>query len=176
MDESVEWTAVPEDAAKSRCSAPGRAEQERIRHVAHRLGRGREECEDLAQDLWVELLHRPARRSDGLIAWLQLLARHALGRLRRRERDRRHRERCAALPEALASTLDDLERDETRERIVALVEGLDEPYRSVLRMRFFDGLPVAGIAERTGRSPATVRSQIKRGLDRLRERRASLLP
>lgn len=148
---------------------------EDIRRVAWRMAGRAEDGEDLAQEICVEILQRPLIRRDGSIGWLQLLARHAIGRLRRREVDRRNRERSAVTPEIQSSTLESLERNETRTRIAQLVAGLGEPYRSNLHMRYFDGLSVAEIAERTGRSRATVRSQIKRGLDRLRRRRDALL-
>ncbi|MEM1453210.1 MAG: sigma factor-like helix-turn-helix DNA-binding protein, partial [Planctomycetota bacterium] len=46
---------------------------------------------------------------------------------------------------------------------------LDEPYRTVVLLRFFEELPPRAIAKRTGRPVETVRKQTQRGLERLRE-------
>ena len=48
--------------------------------------------------------------------------------------------------------------------------GLPEPYRSTLLLRYFDGWSPAKIAKEKGLSPATVRSHVARGLERLRAR------
>lgn len=50
----------------------------------------------------------------------------------------------------------------------AVLEKVDEPYRSVLVMRFIDELKPREIAEITGESPNVVSVRINRGLERLR--------
>jgi len=47
---------------------------------------------------------------------------------------------------------------------------LGEPYRGVILAHFYEGLDAAAIAAQGGTSPATVRSQLARGLAQLRER------
>jgi len=47
---------------------------------------------------------------------------------------------------------------------------LDAPYRRVLPLRWFEDHDPGEIAEDTGASPATVRSQLRRGHEKLRER------
>lgn len=56
---------------------------------------------------------------------------------------------------------------ELRARLLAAVEAFDEPYRSVLRLRFFEDLPPTQIAERLALPVETVRTRLKRALVRV---------
>ncbi|MEM1452882.1 MAG: sigma-70 family RNA polymerase sigma factor, partial [Planctomycetota bacterium] len=79
------------------------------------------------------------------------------------------RERSAAARRDPAAGTDELlERLELQNDLAQRVRALPEPYRGVLLRRFYDGRSPASIARETGASAATVRSQIARGLDRLR--------
>jgi hypothetical protein len=53
--------------------------------------------------------------------------------------------------------------------LVERVLALDEPYRSTILLRFFEGVKPQEIARRVGASEEAVRQRLKRGLDRLRE-------
>ncbi|MBI3847168.1 MAG: hypothetical protein HY292_21275, partial [Planctomycetes bacterium] len=70
----------------------------------------------------------------------------------------------------LPSTADVVEREALRREVVDAVLGLDEPYRTTLLLRFFEDEPASSIAKRLGIPVETVRTRIKRGLDRVRER------
>ena len=48
------------------------------------------------------------------------------------------------------------------------VAGLPEPYREVVALRFFADLSLAEVAEATGRPLNTVKTHLRRGLERLR--------
>ena len=61
-------------------------------------------------------------------------------------------------------------RHELAKRLLAEVEALAEPYRTVIWQRFFVGLPPRAIAAAHGVPVETVKSQQKRGLGMLRER------
>ena len=56
------------------------------------------------------------------------------------------------------------QRDEIREA----VNGLPEPYREIIALRFFAELSLLEIAEATGRPVNTVKTHLRRGLERLR--------
>jgi protocatechuate 3,4-dioxygenase beta subunit len=86
----------------------------------------------------------------------------------RSERRRRARERASARAEELPSTLDLLQRLSLQKSLVARVEALDEPYRTTILLRFFEGLRPAEIAEHQGVPLATVKTRLRRGLERLR--------
>ncbi|MBI3846740.1 MAG: carboxypeptidase regulatory-like domain-containing protein, partial [Planctomycetes bacterium] len=70
----------------------------------------------------------------------------------------------------LPSTADVVEREALRREVVDAVLGLDEPYRTTLLLRFFEDEPASSIAKRLSIPVETVRTRIKRGLDRVRER------
>jgi RNA polymerase sigma-70 factor (ECF subfamily) len=48
------------------------------------------------------------------------------------------------------------------------VSALDEPYREVVALRFFADMSLAEVAETTGRPLNTVKTHLRRGLERLR--------
>lgn len=56
------------------------------------------------------------------------------------------------------------ERDEIRHSVA----NLPEPYREVVALRFFGELSLAEVAEATGRPLNTVKTHLRRGLERLR--------
>jgi RNA polymerase sigma-70 factor (ECF subfamily) len=58
--------------------------------------------------------------------------------------------------------------DEGRREIRAAVSRLPEPYREVVALRFFGELSLAETAEATGRPLNTVKTHLRRGLERLR--------
>jgi RNA polymerase sigma-70 factor (ECF subfamily) len=49
------------------------------------------------------------------------------------------------------------------------VASLDEPYREVVALRFFGDLSLAEIADATGRPLNTVKTHLRRGLERMRD-------
>jgi RNA polymerase sigma-70 factor (ECF subfamily) len=63
-------------------------------------------------------------------------------------------------------------RGERDVAVRAAVAALEEPYREVVALRFFGDLSLAEIAEVSGRPLGTVKTHLRRGLMRLRERLA----
>ena len=57
---------------------------------------------------------------------------------------------------------------ERRAEIRDAVAALPDPYRETVALRFFGELSLAEIAETTGRPLNTVKTHLRRGLDRLR--------
>lgn len=141
-----------------------------MRALARSLVRDDATADDVTQDAWVVALARPPRTLTKLRGWLAAVIRSVVLQRARGESRRRRREQAAATHEALDATDDVVSRAGIHRRLVDAVLELDEPYRSTLLLRFFDGLAPRAIAERKGLPDATVRSHLKRGLDRLRER------
>src|SRR5262245_557102 len=110
----------------------------------------------------------PPAEPRSLRAWLAGVVRNLALQSGREERRRAERERIAANSESVASAADEVARLELMERLLAAVRRLEAPYRAAVMMRFFDGLKPAAIAKRTGVPVETVRTRLKRGLERLR--------
>ena len=61
------------------------------------------------------------------------------------------------------------ERDERFERLKKAIENLSPEYRAVVRLSRIEGLKNAEIAEKLGRSPASVRNLLFRAMKQLRQ-------
>ncbi|MGE3163535.1 MAG: sigma-70 family RNA polymerase sigma factor [Planctomycetota bacterium] len=158
-----------------------------VRRLARKLLYDPESVEDVVQDVWIAALSRPPGRPEVLRAWLRTVVRN-LSFLANRDRRRRAR-REQQSPRPVASMRPDelAHRLETQAALVNAILRLGEPYRSVIYMRYYEDLQPAEIAERRGVPASTVRTQLARGLERLREQleqrygdraawRAALLP
>lgn len=134
----------------------------RVRHLV-----GPDRAEDIVQDTFLQVLRRPLPGGGGLAGWLRVLARNTAIRQHVRDDNRLRRERTVATEEgSLPGALDDSRLDEVQE----VLQTLPDPYREVLLLRYSEGLEIDEIARRLDRPRGTVGSQIKRGLDRMRER------
>jgi len=136
-----------------------------LRLVAGLLGR--DDADDLAQDVAVVALRQPPGHLDGVRGWLATVARRLAGRRRHRASLAAASERAAARPEAGPSAHDVVARAEVHRRVVDAVLALDEPYRTVVLLRFFDGRQPSDIAARLGCPVATVRTRLARATQRL---------
>lgn len=98
-------------------------------------------------------------------AWLLAIARNlATDRLRAaRSRDEPLRETPAPLERPAA------ERDELRERVMQHLRSLPEAYKETLTMRLVEGLSGPEIAAATGLTEGSVRVNLCRGMEMLRE-------
>lgn len=135
-----------------------------IRGLARSLIADPGAAEDLAQETWLRASAQP--RSSR--AWVSAVARNLMRQGHRAERRRTHREQAAARDEAQASTADLVLRAERQALVAQAVTKLAEPYRTVVLLRYVDGLEPTAIARRIGAAPGTIRSQLKRALERLR--------
>lgn len=136
------------------------------------LGRPHD-AEDVVQEAFLMAYRSIATyRGHGTLGgWLQRIAqRQAFRRLgQRRETEPLElvpepRARSSASDPALAVLAGE------RQRLVrASVAALDEPYREVVALRFFAELSLPEIAEATGRPLNTVKTHLRRGMERLRD-------
>ncbi len=140
-----------------------------VRSVARELVSGADQ-DDVVQDTWLTALERKPAPGRGLAAWLKRVARNlALKTLRSaRRRDARHAR--AARPEAAAGSAELSERDQRLCDVLHAVMSLDEPFRTAIVLRFYEGLTPAEIAARLSVPGATVRTRIHRALEQLRTR------
>jgi RNA polymerase sigma-70 factor, ECF subfamily len=148
------------------------------RHVAdvfglvyHLLGGNRVAAEDVCQEVWLLAIERfdgfDARRGE-FRNWLLGIARHRVLHHHRRVMNEADAAESDGPSEALPP-LDMLELGERANVVRAALLCLDSNHRRVLMDKYADGLSVAEIADRTGRSAKAVESLLARARDRLRE-------
>ncbi|MCI0340859.1 MAG: sigma-70 family RNA polymerase sigma factor [Planctomycetales bacterium] len=141
-----------------------------IRSLARGLLFDGQEVDDVVQETWLAALRRPPRDPEAARGWLATVVRNLVRRVGRSAVRRSRREAAAARPEALPSPAEIAGREGLRRRAVEAVLALEEPYRSTVLWRYFEGLEPTEIARRTGEPAGTVRSRLSRGLDLLRSR------
>lgn len=128
--------------------------------------------DDLAQEAWLAALQRE-RSFDadrgGAPAWFAGVLRRMAAKRRRTEARLRAREATAAREERIPSTEELVAQAELRRRLGASVEALDEPYRTTVLLRWFQGLTPTEIAKHQGVPAGTVRARLSRALDKLRD-------
>lgn len=147
------------------------AHREWMARTARALVHGDAEAGDVEQEAWLKILERPPvvpLRSPR--AWLASVLRSvAIDRARSLGRRRRHEE-MASRPEALGDAAGEIvARAETAERLARVVLDLEEPFRTTVLLRYYEGLAPREIADRTGVPAETVRTRLHRALARLRE-------
>ena len=130
-----------------------------------RRGADEQTAEDIVQETWLRALRNPPADCGRLRGWLHVVALRLLRDARKRGRNRAERELMTARINRVPSprAVDD-------SRLMRYVEELPEPYGTVVRLRFVQDREVAEIARLTKCPPKTVRSQLHRGLQRLRVR------
>ena len=127
------------------------------------------DAEDVAQESFVTAFRSLGTyRGDGpLVAWIVRIATRAA--LRRRAQRPATTDLAAAhgvttgASDPLLLTVAQERRDAVRNAVAAL----DEPYREVVVLRFFGELSLEEVAQTTGRNVNTIKTQLRRGLQRL---------
>src|SRR5262245_432299 len=124
-------------------------------------------AEDLVQEAALAALQRPPAGRLG--AWLRGVVRN-LARMRRRGEARQlRREHAAARDLAQPAASDVAASSELMRCVGAAVHALDEPFRTVIVLRFLHDQEPHEIARHLDVPLNTVRSRLQRGLARLRE-------
>lgn len=159
------------DRADSAVSAEELLEHaEWIRRLALALVGDADDASDLTQAAFEVALTRPPREPGPLRPWLGGVVRNlARKRWRSAERRREREQKVELAGTEDVPTPDQLvDRARAQQRVARSVLELDEPYRSTILLRYYEGLSSAEIARRKSIPAATVRSRLKTGLDRLR--------
>lgn len=153
--------------------------QRKVYSFAHYLLSNREEAEDITQEVLLRYWrNQPGVHDDGAGAWLLRVTRNACYDLLRRRRT------AAAL--GLESGIDDeaahevpsaepdpesrVQDSDFRRRLLAALDELGEPYKSVVLLREVQGLAHREIGEALGIHETTVRVHLHRGRRKLRDR------
>lgn len=143
-----------------------------IRGLARSLLSDEAAADDLVQDTWLRAHGLDVPAGPARKRWLARVMRN-LARDRFRGRARRDdREKVAARHEALPSNAELIEAAEVREQLARWVKELPQPYRRVALLHWLEGIDPREIASRDDAPIATVRSQLARARQILRERAA----
>jgi RNA polymerase sigma-70 factor (ECF subfamily) len=140
-------------------------------------------ADDVEQETWLAALRRPPRDAATVRSWFVAVARNFARQGHRSSSRRERREAVAARAEAVAGPDEVVAQADVHRRVVDAVMSLDEPSRTAILLRYFEGLTAADAAARTGVTEAAFRTRVRRGIERLRrefaergELRAVLLP
>jgi RNA polymerase sigma factor (sigma-70 family) len=144
-----------------------------LRRLAFALVRDRDAAEDVVQGAFIAAWkHPPATTGEGddLKPWLRQVARrNALDQQRGDQRLRAREAEAVALDAPVAAGPEQLLGDLEIHRAVAeAVSALEEPYRQVVVLRYFEGQTAAEVARRLEVPAGTVRWRLKEGLERVR--------
>jgi len=125
--------------------------------------------DDLAQETFVAVLAAPPVDVRDPRGWLAAIASNLWRNRRRGELRRAQREAQRAGAEA-PSVDAILQREEVRRRVVAAVVALPETLRTVVLLRYFEGLDSSAIGRKLSLPPSTVRARLQQAIERLRTR------
>lgn len=146
------------------------AESAWLRRLAASLVRDPAAAEDLVQETWLAALKNPPDAGRPLRPWLRTVLENFVRMRARAEQARTARERREARDEVTQGEVELVDRVEEQRFLAREVLKLEEPFRSTLVLRYYEGLSSMQIAERVGSNDNTVRWRLKRGLELLRER------
>jgi RNA polymerase sigma factor (sigma-70 family) len=139
-----------------------------IRGLARHLAHG--EGDDVAQDAWLIAERSPPDSSRPARPWFAQVLRN-LVRVRRRNdtrRVRREEDYVQTLPDKGPAVDELYERLELHRFLAEQVMALEEPLRTFVILRYFEGLDSFRIGRLTGTPSGTVRWRLKIAIDRLR--------
>lgn len=129
-----------------------------------------DEADEVVQQTYMRALKHSGEAIEQPRSWLATVVRNVASNLQRDQKRRLDRERDARA-QTLAPSSDELMvREEQRQRLVAAIDALPSNLRTVLLLRFYEGLAPRHIAQKTGLSNDVVRNRIRRALQLLRER------
>ena len=143
-----------------------------LRALARCLAANRDEADDLVQQTWMAAAESPPDPRQPARPWLAEVMRN-FRRMRLRASARRGaREQQAASGPSLPVLGTDalLEHLELQRLIARLLSELEEPYRTTILLRFYQGHAASEIAAEQAIPAGTVRWRLSEGLRRLRQR------
>lgn len=140
-----------------------------LRRLARDLLRDPHAADDVVQDAMCTAIAKPPRNVAAIAAWLRQVVTRAASDRRRGERRRKSREEHAAAAVDRGATPTD-DQVELQQRVLAAVQMLAEPYRTVIWQRYYEDRSPRDIAASSREPVKTVKTRLARGLQKLRER------
>jgi len=134
-----------------------------LERLAYRLVRDADLADELVQDTWLALLRKPPREGVPLRPWMVRVMKNLFRRLGRR------RAPSPLEADPVARRDPSPEGTEMAGLVVRLVDGLSEPMRSTVVLRYFEDLDATEISRLHGVTAGTVRWRLKQALDGIRD-------
>ena len=141
-----------------------------IRSLALRLVRDEHRAADIVQETWLAVLRSPPGEDRPFRAWATRVVKNFARMHHRSDKSRVKRERAFAGPAPAPEPREILAREESRRRLVESVLSLEEPYRAVILLCYYEGCSFREAAQRLGVPLETVRTRVRRGVERLKRR------
>jgi RNA polymerase sigma factor (sigma-70 family) len=144
-----------------------------LRALAVSLLGSRHDADDAVQEVWRAALRSPPDEARPARPWLAQVLRNVIrSGARHAGRRRAHEAQLAAVGGAAEAPAADgvLERMQLHRRVAELVMALEEPYRTTLLLRFYEGRPAVELARAAGVPEGTIRWRVSEGVRRLRQR------
>ena len=143
--------------------------------LAMRITANRETAEELTVDVFHDVWRRASQydaANGTVLGWIMNQARsRALDRLRFESRKKRsHGDDLQPLAEVTADPHNELEQREQRESLCAALATLTPDERQAIETTFFGGLTHAEAAARLNQPLGTIKTRIRSGLHKLRQR------
>ncbi|HZN37865.1 MAG TPA: sigma-70 family RNA polymerase sigma factor [Planctomycetota bacterium] len=144
------------------------AEEPFVRRLARQLVA--DEADDVVQQTWLRALQARGGPIERPRHWLARVLRNVVADRRRREQRRQLLQQWTAPEGLVPSSSELLAIEERRRELVAAVDALPSPLRTVVLLRYYDGLPPRRIAAKLGLPATTVWNRLHDGLQQLRQR------
>lgn len=140
--------------------------------ICLRLMGNEAEAQDVLQETYIRVWQKADRFDSSKaspITWLAVLARNkAIDRLRQRKLPSQDLEAAYDIEDDAPSPFDIAEREDDRSRLAHCLEELEARSRSAIRSAFLDGASYRDLALSEGVPLGTLKSWVRRGLQRLR--------
>lgn len=137
-----------------------------MRALARVLCAGHED--EIVQQTWLQACEHLGKPVKQPRAWLGTIVRNVTKNLLRRETRNQRREQVAAKSSLAPSSIELLQREERRRKLVALIDTLPTDQREVMLLRYFEGMPPRDIAAQMDLPATTVWNLHRRALERMR--------
>lgn len=140
--------------------------------ICLRISGDRQAAEDILQDVYVKVWRRAAAfdaERASPISWLATIAHNAAIDWRRAHPERlMDDDRLTAVADEAPLADAKLEKDEAHRRLLSCLDGLEPGQSAAIRRAYLDGMTYQQYAEETGTPLGTIKSWIRRGMQKLK--------